>query len=63
MLMRSGSARALAVLGLAVTLLAIGVAGGRTSAYPGKNGKILFLSDRGSAGMFDVYTINADGSA
>lgn len=53
-------------VGVAVTVVmtiwAISAAGGRPSAFPGKNGKVMFLSDRAAASAFDLYLVNADGS-
>ena len=46
-----------------VVALAAGVVGvaNASAAYPGANGKIAFVS--GTPGSYDVYTMNADGSA
>lgn len=61
---RSRLVRAGATFGLLLGLCAIVAAAGRPSAYPGKNGRILFGSDRGgAAGVFDLYTMNSDGTA
>jgi hypothetical protein len=57
------------VLLLASTALAVALAGGvalvgvegsARAAFPGKNGKIAFVSDRG--GNEEIYTINPDGT-
>jgi Tol biopolymer transport system component len=52
--------RALALALLAATLTLLCIAGTADAAFPGKNGRILFVSDR--SGASQIYTMNPDGS-
>jgi TolB protein len=47
--------------GVALVVSVLALAASAQAAYPGANGKIAFQSN--SAGNFDIFTMNADGSA
>lgn len=53
---------AMAAVALALCLLALVVARPADAAFPGKNGKIAFVSNR-DAGAGEIYTISPTGGA
>jgi dipeptidyl aminopeptidase/acylaminoacyl peptidase len=50
-----------ATIAAAVTVLLLGVSAAQ-AAFPGRNGKIVFASDRPDALMYNIYTIRPDGT-